>query len=376
LSGTYPISDKHSELLKTTVTSLETLCKTLDQKLEKYALIGEISASNHDAKSKYLKNKLAVGWKRVRWDQSFIDTTRKDLDWHMDSLFMIQQSLTYKRVADLDSRQQELQVSTEQKDLFHWLTSLDFRDKQATLTENRQIATGEWYLETEEFGKWIQIPKEILFCYGIPGSGKTMIVSKVIEYLSYLRRQDPEQDPKQGPKKGLAYIFQNVQASPQPSPTEQLLCLLKQLLHSMDQVPDDIIAMCRQVQKDNHRLNLEQTKALLRTTIDSLPRCFIIVDALDEYYLAQKPEFSKLIDILSELQQLTNLNLLVTSRPMSEIQERPMFHECLSIEIEAHDEDIELYVEGRMKDLTNGVMKNLGIQKDIKTAVSKASGGM
>jgi hypothetical protein len=368
LVGTYPTSDRRQEHLKTIVADLESLCKTLDKDLEKYAVLGQSSASLHDGKGKYLKNKLTVAWKRVRWDQSFIESTRQQLEIQFEALLSLQSSMNTVRIVNLASMQQKLQDSAEHKEFFQWLSSLNFGDKQKNLAEKRHPGTGEWLFGTEEFIEWSQYPQKTLFCQGIPGSGKTMMASLVIEYLLLLRQQDS--------KKGVAYIFQNLQASPQPSPRAQLLCILKQLLLSTGSITDEILILYHQLENENLKLSLEQTIELLKTTIKSSAGCFIVIDALDEYYLTEKPGLLKLVNILFDLQNLTDLNILVTSRPISEIQQLFGFSGCLSIAIQAPCSDIELYVDGRMKELTHSVFNDPEIQKDIKVAVSKASSGM
>jgi hypothetical protein len=47
----------------------------------------------------------------------------------------------------------------------------------------RQAGTNDWFLSCEEFEHWIGIEKSFLWLSGFPGSGKTILMSTLIDYL-------------------------------------------------------------------------------------------------------------------------------------------------------------------------------------------------
>jgi len=71
----------------------------------------------------------------------------------------------------------------EQQATLDWLTSVDYSSQQNDFIARRQEGTGEWLVELDEFQQWKNNKDCILFCPGIPGSGKTMIVSIVVDHL-------------------------------------------------------------------------------------------------------------------------------------------------------------------------------------------------
>ena len=86
----------------------------------------------------------------------------------------------------LDSHGQESQRSKERKkqEVLQWLSPLDFRSKQLDTSSRRIPCTGEWLLAEENCKFWVDgSGTSCLFCPGIPGAGKTILTSLVINHL-------------------------------------------------------------------------------------------------------------------------------------------------------------------------------------------------
>jgi hypothetical protein len=64
-----------------------------------------------------------------------------------------------------------------------WLSPTDFPSQQHDIISRRQTGTGQWFLETTEFKKWLDGSDKTLFCPGIPGAGKTMMAAIAIDHL-------------------------------------------------------------------------------------------------------------------------------------------------------------------------------------------------
>ncbi|KAF2178918.1 hypothetical protein K469DRAFT_695065 [Zopfia rhizophila CBS 207.26] len=70
----------------------------------------------------------------------------------------------------------------ERRTIVDWLTSTDYATQQSDFIARRQEGTELWLLNSKEFQLWVKQGKT-LFCPGIPGAGKTMITSIVVEHL-------------------------------------------------------------------------------------------------------------------------------------------------------------------------------------------------
>ena len=72
-------------------------------------------------------------------------------------------------------------VADDRSPLLTWLSPLEPRLRHRDIQERRVDNVGEWLLETDEFRSWnsrsseSEGGKEVLFCYGGPGVGKTFI---------------------------------------------------------------------------------------------------------------------------------------------------------------------------------------------------------
>jgi len=72
-------------------------------------------------------------------------------------------------------------VADDRAKILTWLSPLEPRLRHKAIQEGRVKNVGEWVLETEEFRGWYagsggsESDKAVLFCYGDPGVGKTLI---------------------------------------------------------------------------------------------------------------------------------------------------------------------------------------------------------
>lgn len=57
--------------------------------------------------------------------------------------------------------------------VMEWLSSVDAADSHYAARAKHEPGTGDWLLASEDFGLWLTGTMELLWLYGIPGSGKT-----------------------------------------------------------------------------------------------------------------------------------------------------------------------------------------------------------
>src|SRR3569833_2311012 len=75
-------------------------------------------------------------------------------------------------------------TSDERDAVLTWLTPVDYAPQQNDFLARRQPGTGHWLLDSAEFKEWVANGKQTLFCPGIPGAGKTILTSVVVEELT------------------------------------------------------------------------------------------------------------------------------------------------------------------------------------------------
>ena len=264
-------------------------------------------------------------------------------------------------------RLRESQISQEQQAILNWLTPVNYDTQQSDFISRRQAGTGQWLLDSGKFQHWASHPKQTLFCPGIPGAGKTIIASIVVEYIQLypVKKNSNYKDLDIG----MAYLYCNFQRQHEQKFGDLLTSLLKQLVQKQASIPDCVKALYDQYKGERPRLPIDEILKALRTVISSYSKVFIIIDALDECGCR-----TKFLSEIFKLQDETGANLFATSRHIPEILKE--FKGSVSLEIRANDEDVRKYLDGQMSTLRGFVRDNLALKKEIKTAIINAVDGM
>jgi NACHT domain len=218
-------------------------------------------------------------------------------------------------------------------------------------------------LKSTPFVEWLEGEKKTLFCPGIPGAGKTMIASIVINHLKTSFPDD---------KTGRAYLYCIYKRQDNQKADDLLASLLGQLAARQSVVPGSIRKLYGEYQKgEKSRLSQNEIREELHKIIKTYSRTFIVIDALDE--CGTDHVRSELLSEVYKLQEGSDTRLMVTFRP-SIVLECPS--SVAELEIRAHEEDIEEYLNGRMSELRSVVQDNNELQCKIRTRIMTLVDGM
>ncbi|RYO81189.1 hypothetical protein DL766_010150 [Monosporascus sp. MC13-8B] len=66
-----------------------------------------------------------------------------------------------------------------------FMAPYDFGSKLSDVRSSRVPETGTWFVESPEFQEWVHSEGNILWCQGIPGAGKTILVTTTIDHLRH-----------------------------------------------------------------------------------------------------------------------------------------------------------------------------------------------
>lgn len=253
----------------------------------------------------------------------------------------------------------------EREAILKWLPSIDYATQQSDLVRLRLEGTGKWFLDSVELQSWLENKKQTLFCPGMPGAGKTMLTSIVVDYL-YNRFQNDTTI-------GIAYIYCNFQGQEEQKIDNLLASLLKQLVQNQPSLPRSVKDLYyRNIEKQT-RPSPDEISRALQSVAKMYKRIFIIVDALDECPASDDCR-ARFISELFNLQARHGINILATSRFIPEIVNQ--FEGSVSLEIRASTEDMERYVEGHMRRLPYFVNQNRQLLEEIETGISEAVNGI
>ncbi|KAH7156643.1 hypothetical protein EDB81DRAFT_867642 [Dactylonectria macrodidyma] len=264
-------------------------------------------------------------------------------------------------VNDLQSRA----AADQRMKLIAWLSPLNFWPKQADVFSKRLERTGEWLLECGEFKTWLNGTGQTLWCHGIPGVGKTILASMVIDLLQHTFK--PEEA-------GVAFIYCDYKSGRQHTSINFISSLVQQLVQRQSEVSQSVKDFYAKAMSRHTRPTLVDYSNLLHLEIGRLPKTFIVVDALDEYV---EKDGSRSI-LLQQFRLLRHkVNLLVTSRHASVAEGD--FEVDATLRIRANDEDIERYLRFQIhhnRNLATCVQKFPELEDDMVTSISTSAHGM
>jgi len=227
--------------------------------------------------------------------------------------------------------------------------------------EKWQQGTGQWFLNSPEFAAWVSGRSPALLCVGIPGAGKTILASVAIEHLRSARNS-----------RGLrvAFLYCYYRMREKQDAKSLFTMLLRQLAEQCASVPESVKALYASCKRKEAGPSFPEILDTLSGVVDSQDRAFLVIDALDE---CSDKARKILLTKLQELRRNTKTSVMATSRPHGPLERE--FGDT-QLEIRAVERDIDLYLDGQLKGLSECVTGNDTLQKTIKKRIAEAAGGM
>ncbi|KAH7253183.1 hypothetical protein B0J15DRAFT_560286 [Fusarium solani] len=295
-----------------------------------------------------------VGWQRIKGAFNAKATRDKIEDLHrrceiLNKMVSINfQAATYNDVKATREEQRDWRQSEENKEVLAWLSGLSFEDTHRAVLTKRHPNTGQWFLDKDEFKQWRDSQSNTtsaLWCPGMPGAGKTVISSVVIDHL---RRQFNDATI------GVAFVYCDYKDRLNQTPSNLLSSLVKQLARQKQVLPKEVKDLYDKHAKKETFPSLDEYSTLFSQLVASFSKTFIIVDGLDEH-VGEEDDGSlnmEFIDRLRQVERQDNTNgrmrLFVTSRGNDTIRDH--LNGCGSININALASDIRALVRSRISD--------------------------
>ncbi|KAH7071510.1 hypothetical protein BKA63DRAFT_74120 [Paraphoma chrysanthemicola] len=237
----------------------------------------------------------------------------------------------------LESTQTLLDVSCglEEQKILDWLSVLTPKVKHTSTRQLQQPGTCDWLLREETIKQWTSEPgPDFVWLRGSSGSGKTVLISNVIEYLQHRIQACATLG-------AVAYHYCEF-ANPTTLDARQILSsILRQIVEQINDFPS---VLRNTYQQHSHDVpSLEILRSLLHQIVKaSFEPVYIIIDGIDEC-----PNRQAIVQMVLELQSQPRasprIKIMVSSRPEHDLQkawvDRPHFSilpQHLQIPLEVH----------------------------------------
>ena len=242
---------------------------------------------------------------------------------------------------------------------------MNYAPQQSDFIARRQEGTGEWLLKSNKFQQWLNRSNQTLFCPGMPGAGKTILSSIIIDHLCKMFGNDHTI--------GIAYLYCNFRQHHEQKSSDFIVSLLKQLVQEQSPLPDIVKNLYSHHTLKRTRPSPDEILSTLHHVTAYYSRAFIIIDALDECQVSHEGRGKFLREIFN-LQAKTGVNVFATSRFIQDIENQ--FNGSIKLEIRASDADVQKYLDGKLQNSQSWVLKNPYLQAEIKSRIAKAADGM
>ncbi|KAJ7278156.1 hypothetical protein C8J57DRAFT_1576421 [Mycena rebaudengoi] len=230
--------------------------------------------------------------------------------------------------------QERAEMAEERKSIIEWISLLNFFQRHDDISRARQEGTGLWLLEEAKFKNWVSEGGANFWCYGMPGAGKTVLLSAVVDYL---------REKSMRPNVGVACVYLNHKETDVQSPENILAGLWQQLIFGRPILPGSPAHTLYQKHLERGtQPSVDEMHAILSSAVGDYSEVYFVIDALDEY-----PEAKRHV-VLKHLAALKpNINFLFTSRP--HITPEMFFPNTPALEIRATEEDICRYLDAQIQ---------------------------
>ncbi|KAK2784468.1 hypothetical protein FQN53_008457 [Emmonsiellopsis sp. PD_33] len=362
-------NSQHAEELEHIANGCRDVLETLETTLDKYA---ELQSVPEKAVNGNIGRRMKRAWKKLKWEPDDIRDLRSRIVLNLTLLKSFEGKLTSQifqsikiGVDRLNERQDDREHREERQAILNWITTVDYAPQQNDYINRRQAGTGEWLLTSPQFQEWVGTKRQTLFCPGIPGAGKTILSSVVIDHLHTIFLGSVNV--------GIAYVYCNFRRKSDQKAEDLLASLLKQLAQGLPSVPDSLKILYAKHRNGQTRPSFREISETLQSLVMAHSRVFVLVDALDECQMSDGHRTTFLSELFSCYSKC-EMNIFATSRFVPEIVQQ--FKSGLSIEIRASNDDVSAYLEGRMGQLPSFVQRNQPLQEEIKKCITEAVDGM
>lgn len=257
-------------------------------------------------------------------------------------------------------------AESKKEEIIEWIyqSTVNHDNFQRDYNAAAQDGTGQAFLSSDTFRRWLEGTCTTIFCPGLPGAGKTVMASIVKSYLD---------EKTMGSNDLSAVLYFNYKRHLEDHGHQTLLlAVLAQFLSWSEKVPDHLQRMYNKKPRDP--LRMDDIISILESLVQSSQKSFLIMDALDEYYDDDGAR-SRFLHLIQRLQASGNLRIMMTARP--HLSDDPALSKWsdATVQITASDDDLHTYLDHKICGFPY-LPDDFDLRLSIADRIVEASAGM
>ncbi|KAF4534640.1 uncharacterized protein LTHEOB_12918 [Lasiodiplodia theobromae] len=252
-----------------------------------------------------------------------------------------------------------------------WLSPPDPSANYNKALQQRNTGSGQWFLTSAAYSKWKIEENSFLWLHGIPGCGKTILSSTIVDDLQNNAGCSP------------LYFYFDFNDTSKQSLEKAVRSLIIQLCGKSNGVQKHVDSLYSSCENGTMQPSIDSLCKTFHKMVQEAGEVWIILDALDECQTRKGHSAEGLLSWMESIRssQQTNVHILATSRPEQDIKsaiEKWNRKQVISIQSDLVANDIDAYIHTRVRQHTglSRWQKKPDVQKLIEVTLSNKADGM
>ena len=235
---------------------------------------------------------------------------------------------------------------TKKSKVVSWFKTSNPEQNHAISRGKHEPGTATWIFHEDAFVDWESAMGGLLWVHGIPGAGKTVLSSTIIDHLETAIAGGGNPGTKR-----LAYYYFDFADSRKHSVADMLKSVIYQLLCTTSGESEAAVALYNSMCEGTEEPTVEELLGVLTAEVALTDVTYLVIDALDECPGPRGERQLLFKGFLNNEKLPGNLKVLVTSRKEPDIEaalESILAH-MICIQSFKVDRDVRVYVKGEIE---------------------------